>query len=152
MNIVRPLVVAFVLVTLIIGCKGSGGETPEPTQASQTELLVANNWQTKQVTTPDGQEINEGRLNLVTQYLFGLNMQFRQDGSVRALDFKQSNKVVNGGSWALAADNKSIDVDVTGFKGNFPIVRLDRSNLILRQTAPVDGKNAEINLVFVPAL
>jgi hypothetical protein len=60
--------------------------------------------------------------------------------------------VINGGSWKLAADNKSIDVDVTGFKGNFPIVRLDRQKLILRQRAPVDGKDADINLEFDPTI
>jgi hypothetical protein len=43
-------------------------------------------------------------------------------------------------------------VDVTGFKGNFPIIQLTKNKLILRQVAPVDGKNTDINLVFDPAL
>ena len=134
-----------------LGC-GDDGTTPTPTTSSQTDLLVANNWRTKRVTTPDGQEINKNRLSLPTQVLYDLNMQFRADGSVRALDPNQSNKVVNGGSWKLTADNQSIDVDVTGFKGNFPIIQLNRSKLILRQRAPVDGKTADINLEVDPTL
>ncbi len=123
-----------------------------PTATTQTERLVANNWQTTRVTTTDGQTINRNRLNLSTQVLFDLKMQFRADGRVSALDPNQSNQIINGGTWKLAADNQSIDVDVTGFKGNFPIVQLSRNKLILRQNAPVDGKATDINLEFDPVL
>ena len=133
-------------------CGPDDTNNPTPTQSSQTDLLVANNWHTFQVSTPDGQALNKSRLNLATQVLFDLNMQFRNNGTVRALDPKQSNSVVNGGTWTLASDNKSIDVDVTGFKGNFPIVTLSKSKLTLRQRAPVDGKDADINLEFEPTL
>ncbi|RYD91697.1 MAG: hypothetical protein EOP50_13860, partial [Sphingobacteriales bacterium] len=54
---------------------------------------------------------------MTTQVLFDLDMQFRKDGSVRALDYNRSNSVVNGGSWKLTADSQSMDVDVQGFKG-----------------------------------
>lgn len=147
------LMLAFTLLAVSLSnCKKDDGTTPTPTVESQTDLLVANNWRTVRVSDLAGQEINRNRLNLVTQVLFDLNMQFRNNGTVRALDPKQSNSVVNGGSWKLAADNQSIDVDVTGFKGNFPIVQLTRSKLILRQRAPVDGKDADINLEFDPTL
>lgn len=144
---------SILLIAALTGCgEDNNGTNPTPSASSQTELLVANNWRTSRVTTADGQEINRGRLNLATQVLFDLNMQFRNNGRVNALDPKQSNVVVNGGTWTLASDNKSIDVVVTGFTGNFPIVRLDRSKLILRQRAPVDGKTTDINLEFDPAL
>lgn len=152
MNTVRLLLVFTVLLATLTHCKNDGGNTPAPTMASQTELLVANNWRTVRVTTPAGVEINKSRLNLATQVLFDLNMQFRNNGTVRALDPKQSNSVVNGGTWTLASDNQSIDVDVSGFKGNFPLVQLTKSKLILRQRAPVDGQNADINLEFDPTL
>ena len=135
-----------------MSCKKDDPNTPAPTTNSQTELLVAHNWIVTRVTTPDGQDINRSRLNLATQVLFSLNMQFRANGTVRALDPNASNTVINGGTWVLTPDSKSIDVVVTGFTGNFPVVQLDRSTLILRQTAPVDGKNADINLVFAPSL
>lgn len=138
------------LVATLISCDD---DTPAvATAASQTELLVANNWQVYRVSDVNGNEITQNRLNATTRYLFDLNMQFRANNTVRALDPKQSNNIVNGGTWKLTEDNKSIDVDVQGFDGNFPIIRLDRQQFILRQTAPVDGKNADINLEFKPSL
>ena len=151
MTTLRFLLVALLSTGILIGCKNEGGTTPAPTTASQSELLVANNWLTSRVSTPDGQSINQNRLNLATQVLFSLNMQFRANGTVRAID-RTSQQIINGGTWKLSSDSKSIDVDVTGFKGNFPIVELSRTKLILRQRAPVDGKDADINLEFDPSL
>ncbi|GAB3990264.1 hypothetical protein GCM10028807_17050 [Spirosoma daeguense] len=149
MNKLRLLIVLTIFVNGLIGCKKDDGPI---TADSQSDLLVANNWRMKRVSDVAGQEINRSRLNLTTQVVFDLDMQFRNNGTVRALDPKQSNSVINGGSWKLAADNKSIDVDVTGFKGNFPIIQLTRSKFILRQRAPVDGKDTDINLEFDPAI
>ncbi|GAB3802835.1 hypothetical protein GCM10028819_31750 [Spirosoma humi] len=152
MNTLRMLILTSVLFGSLVSCKKDNGDDPNPTVDSRTELLVANNWRTAKVTTPDGQEINRNRLGLTTQVLFDLDMQFRKDGSVRALDYNRSNSVVNGGSWKLTADSQSMDVDVQGFKGNFPIIQLNKSKLILRQSAPVDGKTSDINLEFNPTL
>lgn len=152
MNTLRILVLTSVLLGSLLSCKKDDDNDPNPTVDSRTELLVANSWRTAKVTTPDGQEINRNRLGLTTQVLFDLDMQFRKDGSVRALDYNRSNSVVNGGSWKLTADSQSMDVDVQGFKGNFPIIQLNRSKLILRQSAPVDGKTSDINLEFNPTL
>ena len=155
MTTLRLFLVFTILLATLTQCKKEdSGTTPAPTVTSQTDLLVANNWHTVRITTPDGQEINKSRLNLETQALYDLNMQFRSNGTVRALDPKQSNSVVNAGTWTLATDNKSIDVVVTGFSGNFPIVQLTKSKLILQQTnkALVDGKKADVNLEFDPTL
>lgn len=149
-SLLRSSVVALLLLAFITACNNN--DNPAPTAASQTELLVANNWQVNAVTTTDGQPINVNRLNLATAVLYNLRMQFRNDNTVRALDPNQSNVVVNQGTWKLASDNQSMDVVVTGFNGNFPIVQLDRNQLILRQQAPVDGKNTPINLEFKPVL
>lgn len=148
----RLLLVCLVLVGTLTYCKKDDGNNPAPTAASQTELLVATNWQVTSITTPDGQLINYKRLNLISQLLPELKFQFKADNTVRALDPAQSNTVKNAGTWFLATDNKSIDVDVTGFKGNFPLIELTKNKLILRQRAPVDGKDADINLVFEPTL
>ena len=152
LNFLRFFLIVSLFMSALIGCKNDDGSTPTPTEASQTDLLVANNWVTVDVTTPDGQSINQSRLSLDTQVLFKLSMQFRNNGTVRALDPKQSNSVINAGTWKLAADNQSMDVVVTGFSGNFPIVQLTKSKLILRQNAPVDGKKTDINLVFDPTI
>jgi hypothetical protein len=148
MTTLRYLVVTLFLSITLFGCKK---DDEAPTVSSRTQLLVANNWRTSRVTTPDGQSINASRLNLATQVLFQLDMQFRNNNTVRALD-RTSNQVVNGGTWQLATDSQSMNVDVTGFKGSFPIVELSRTKLILRQRAPVDGKDADINLEFDPTI
>lgn len=152
MHTLRILVLTSVLLGSLVSCKKDNDNNLAPTAASQTELLVATNWQVTSITTPDGQLINYNRLNLVSQLLPQLKFQFRTDNSVRALDPAQSNAVKNAGTWYLTSDNQSMDVDVTGFKGNFPIIQLSKNKLILRQVAPVDGKNADINLVFDPSL
>ena len=152
MNTIRLFLLSAMLLTALTHCKKDDGTTPVPTAASQTDLLVANNWRAVRVSTPNGAEINKSRLNLATQVLYDLNMQFRNNGTVRALDPRQSNSVVNGGTWTLAPDFQSIDVDVSGFKGNFPIVTLNKNKLVLRQRAPVDGTTADINLEFDPTL
>ena len=151
MILLRFLLIPLLLSGALTGCKNEGGTTPAPTTASQTELLVANNWQITRVSTTDGQSINQNRLSLNTQVLFNLNMQFRSNNTVRALD-RNSKQIINGGTWRLATDSKSMDVVVTGFTGNFPVVELSRTKLILRQRAPVDGKDADINLEFDPSL
>ena len=152
MNILRILLVFSVLASTLTNCKKDDGNNPAPTATSQTDLLVATNWQVTSITTPDGQLINYKRLNLISQLLPELKFQFKADNTVRALDPAQSNTVKNAGTWFLATDNKSMDVDVTGFKGNFPIIELTKNKLVLRQRAPVDGKDADINLNFEPAL
>jgi len=148
------LIQLFFALLLITGISSCGDDDGPVTAASQTDLLVANNWQVNRVTDANGNEISLSRLNATTRYLFDLNMQFRADGTVRALDPNQSNNVINGGTWTLTADNTSIDVDVNGFEGNFPVVRLDRRKLILRQRAPIDGQktDTDINLEFDPSL
>ena len=152
MNTLRLFLVFTALLGTLTHCKKDDGTTPTPTATSQTDLLVANNWRTVRVSTSDGMEINRNRLGLTTQVLYDLNMQFRNNGTVRALDPRQSNSVVNGGTWTLASDFQSIDVDVQGFRGNFPIVTLNKNKLILRQRAPVDGTTTDINLEFDPTL
>lgn len=152
MKIIRLFLLSAILLTTLTHCKKDDSTTPVPTATSQTDLLVANNWRTVRVSTPDGAEINRNRLGLTTQVLYDLNMQFRNNGTVRALDPKQSNSVVNGGTWTFAPDFQSIDVDVQGFKGNFPIITLNKNKLILRQRAPVDGTTTDINLEFDPTL
>ncbi|MBD2703181.1 hypothetical protein IC229_21220 [Spirosoma sp. BT702] len=152
MNTFRLLFALAIFALTLAGCKKDDGTTPGGTTNSQTELLVANNWRMKRVSDVANQEINRNRLNLTTQVIYDLDMQFRNNGTVRALDPKQSGTVVNGGSWKLTTDNQSIDVDVQGFKGIFPIIQLTRNKLVLRQRAPVDGKDADINLEFDPSL
>ncbi|QKZ13799.1 DUF4822 domain-containing protein [Spirosoma sp. KUDC1026] len=149
MNRLRFLLLCFVAIGSLVGCKDDNNN---PTAGSQTELLVGNNWQVTDITNANGQSINRNQLSTTNQILFGLKFEFRNNNTVRAYDPNSSNSIVNQGTWTLASDNKSMDVDVSGFKGNFPIIELNRSSLILRQQAPVNGTTTDINLVFAPSL
>lgn len=148
----------YLLLPLLVlsGCDkddNPGGTTPTPSAQTQTQLLVgsANGWQLDKLTDTSGKTINATQTNLTTQVLFGLIFQFRANNTVRALD-RTTKQIVNGGEWTLTADNKAVNVNVTGFKGDFPLVELTARKMTLRQTVPVNGTNQDINLEFVPSL
>ncbi len=137
---------------LMVACKDdSANPNPVVTASGQTDLLVANPWLLDRVNDTSGQPIATGKLNLATTALYYLTMEFKANNTVRALDAK-TKQVVNGGTWYLTADNKAIDVNVTGFKGQFPLVDLSRSKMTLRQRAPVNGVDTDVNLEFKPSL
>ena len=141
-------------VALLSGCKNDdnmGSTTPTPTAQTQTQLLAANAWQLDKLTDTSGKTINATQTNLTTQVLFGLIFQFRDNNTVRALD-RTTKQIVNGGEWTLTADNKAVNVNVTGFKGDFPLVELTAKKMTLRQNVPVNGVNQDVNLEFVPSL
>ncbi|MCK8493745.1 MULTISPECIES: hypothetical protein [Spirosoma] len=150
MKHVRIFVLLLPLLAFLFNCK-KDNSSPEPTAASQTELLVANKWLLDRVSNTNDQTISVGQMGTNTLVLFELDMQFRSDGTVRAIN-RLTSQIPNGGTWKLAPDFKSMDVDVNGFKGNFPIVELTRTKLTLRQRAPVSGVESDINLEFKPSL
>lgn len=146
----RFALIGLLLSVAFLSCK-KDDNTPAPTAQSQTDLLVANKWLLNRVSTTDDKTIGTSQMNTTTLLLFELDMQFKNDGTVRAINHL-TGQIPNGGTWKLASDNQSIDVDVTGFKGNFPIVELTKTKLTLRQRAPVNGVDTDINLEFAPSL
>ncbi|WP_338877004.1 hypothetical protein WBJ53_15210 [Spirosoma sp. SC4-14] len=150
MKQIRVALIGLLLSIVFAGCK-KNDDTPTPTAQSQTDLLVANKWLLNRVSTTDDKTIGTSQMNTTTLLLFELDMQFKDDGTVRAINHL-TGQIPNGGTWKLASDNQSIDVDVTGFKGNFPIVVLTKTKLTLRQRAPVNGVDTDINLEFTPSL
>ncbi len=142
-------------LAVLSGCNkddnNTGGMMPTPTAQTQTQLLAANAWQLDKLTDVSGKTINANQTNLTTQVLFGLIFQFRDNNTVRALD-KTTKQILNGGEWTLTADNKAVNVNVTGFKGDFPLIELTNKKMTLRQNVPVNGVNQDINLEFVPSL
>jgi hypothetical protein len=142
-------------VALLSGCKNNNanGTDPMPTAQTQTQLLVGslNGWQLDKLTDTSGKTINASQVNLTTQVLFGLIFQFKDNNTVRALD-RTTKQIVNGGEWTLTTDNKAVTVNVTGFKGDFPLVELTAKKMTLRQVVPVNGTNQDVNLEFIPSL
>lgn len=144
----KPVLLIFLIVlTVFLGsCKKD--PDPDPTStATRMALITATNWQLDRLTDASGKVINPSQTNLTTQVLFGLDFQFRSDNIVRAID-RTTKQIVNGGDWKFADENTAVDVNVTGFKGKFPIGELTRQKLVLKNKIPVNGIEQEANLEF----
>jgi len=125
-------------------------DNPTPTGTDdKAQLLKSTVWKLDRVATPDNQTISPGRLNVETQAIFNVNIEFRDPDITRAID-QASKQVVNGGTWKLAENNTILDVDVTGFKGKFKLAELSRTKLVLGNSIPVDGQFREANMEFSP--
>ena len=141
-------------LAMLVGCSkddNMGGTMPTPTAQTQTQLLAANAWQLDKLTDTSGKTINATQTDITTQFLFGLIFQFRENNIVRALD-RTTKQIINAGEWTFTADNKAVNVNVSGFKGDFPLIELTAKKMILRQNVSVNGVKQDINLEFVPSL
>lgn len=126
-------------------------DNPNPTATDdKAQLLKSTVWKLDRVATPDNQTISPGRLNIETQAVFRVNIEFREPDITRAID-QDSKQVINGGTWKLMENNTVLDVDVTGFKGKFKLAELSRTKLVLGNSLPVDGQFREANMEFSPA-
>ncbi len=127
-------------------------DTGQPTSASRTEVLVANKWRMERITrADDGTVIPVNQLGVSALALNFIDIQFTDANIARAID-RSTRQIINAGSWKLTIDNQGLDVDVTGFKGIFPIIDLTRTRLILRQNTKVNSVNTDVNLEFVPSV
>lgn len=141
----------FLLIgSLATGCKRNQVQ-PAPTASSQTDLLVTNRWKLDNITTPAGAPISRTQLGVSSLVLYEVEIQFLRNNTARALRL-QDRQIINGGTWKLTNDNQGLDVDVSAFKGVFPIVNLSRNRMTLRNRVPVNGTEVDANLVFVPSI
>ena len=139
------------LVPALTNCKKNSEPAPVTTE-SQTTLLVSNTWVIKQISDVNGKPYTDGQLSLTTLAVKSLDFQFKSDNTVRASD-SVTKQIKNGGTWYLIENNTSLDVNVTGFSGKFPVVELTKTKLTLRQVDKINGApNTPINLEFVPSI
>lgn len=147
MNPIR-LVFVLILCAGMVACKK---EDTIITTENQTELLVATNWRLNRITDTNGGNIALNRLGVQALALNYADIQFTNNNVARAID-RSSKQIINGGTWYLVENNASLDVNVTGFKGIFPIIALTRTRFAIRQITKVDGVDAPVNLEFSPAI
>ena len=121
------------------------------TAATRSEVLVANKWRMERITTPDGTTIPVNQLGVSALALNFIDIQFTDANIARAID-RSTKQIINAGSWKLTQDNQGLDIDVTGFKGIFPILELGRTKLILRQNTTVNSVKTDVNLEFIPSV
>lgn len=136
------------LVGLVVAACDRNNPDPQGTE-DKAQLLKSTIWRLDRVATPDNQTISPGRLNVETQAVFRVNIEFKDPDITRAID-QDSKQVLNGGTWKLIENNTVLDVDVTGFKGKFKIAELTRTKLVLGNSLPVDGQYRDANMEFSP--
>ena len=126
-------------------------DNPATQVETTTRTLVSNPWKIDRVTDASGNVINTSNLPAESRALFGINIQFNEDKTVRAID-PTSKSIVNGGSWDFADNQQALNIDVSQLKGLFPIVKLERSRMVLRNKVQFNGLAFDVNLELVPAL
>ncbi|MHA4741449.1 hypothetical protein [Dyadobacter sp. MSC1_007] len=124
-------------------------ETPQPT--AKDKILINYPWRMSTVTDLSGKDIPANQLNALTQGIKSMDIQFQQNSVVKAID-QQSSQVINGGTWYLLDDSKTLDIKISGFSGVFGLEELSNSKMRLKSTMPVGGKDQETIMVFQPVV
>ncbi|MCE6992586.1 hypothetical protein [Dyadobacter sp. CY323] len=149
----RLLVLIPLLFTLILaGCDKDKdkNETPQPTE--KDKILINYPWRMSTVTDLNGKDIPVNQLNLQTQAIKEvMDIQFLQNNVTKAID-QNSKQVINGGTWYLIDDNKTLDIKISGFSGLFGVEELSNSKLRLKSKMPVSGVEQETIMVFQPVI
>lgn len=141
------LVFAF---AILVSCGGKDNpETPQPTQ--KDKILTNYPWVMTKVTNLSGQDIAKDKLDLQTRFIYEMQIQFVTGNKVFARGINDQ-QVINGGTWYLIEDNKIVDIDITGFKGQFGVEELTNSTMRLKSTMPVSGTDQETIMVFAPVI
>jgi hypothetical protein len=140
----------FLLAGFMIACsKDDDKKVPTP-GGSDKDALVTYPWRLIDVTDVNGNKIPENKLDVTTNFLFELNFAFAANNTVKAQD--KTGQVQNGGTWYLKEDNKILDIDVSGFKGQFEIKALSNSKMSLQNDLKVGGVDQKGILVFAPVI
>ena len=119
---------SIIVLFSVFGCvkTDSSNSIPTPNAViTLTEALVTYPWKVDKITDANGGLINPNSLPEQSKALFGINIQFYDDKTVRALD-PIARTVVNGGKWGFLDENKTLDIDISQLKGQFPIVSLKK--------------------------
>lgn len=149
MKLPNLYILAALLLVFTVSCNKENKTDPQST--AKDKVLISNPWRLVGVTDGSGKDIPQNQLNIETQAIYLFDIQFFDNNVTKALD-RTSKQVVNGGTWYLIENNEILDIEVSQFKGKFPIKELSRSKLILVNTVPVNGVNQEARLVFEPVV
>jgi hypothetical protein len=130
--------------------------TDEPTpdnSLTKEELLTRQPWRVSRYSKPDNSVIADNQLSIQAVVIRGLQFEFKLDGRVFGID-RVTKQVINQGIWRFLADNKTLDIQVTGFSGEFALRSLTRDGLILATSTDgfVTGIGDTILLEFIPVL
>jgi hypothetical protein len=137
-----------VLILISASCKDKN-ETLKPTE--KDKILVNYPWRMSVVTDLNGKAIAMEKLNLLTQGIPSMKIEFVTGNKVYARGIADP-QVINGGTWYLIEDSKVLDIDIISFKGKFGVEELSNSKMRLKSTMPVSGVDQETIMVFEPVV
>jgi hypothetical protein len=124
----------------------------DETVAEPTKIISANFWKLDRFTDLDGKTLTQNQLNSQAQALFGLDYEFRDDNVTRAKD-RITKQILNAGTWYLIEDNQKLDIDILGFKGQFKVVELSKTKMVLQaENNKTISAGQFVNMEFLPAL
>lgn len=142
----KNFVLILLFAVILTACKDPNVGSENKTTA---ELLVAHGWKLDKFTNTQGTTISDGQLNSSAIMLYGLAFEFRANSEVRGID-KITKTVINRGEWTIEDDEKTLDIDIVGFEGNFEIVQINNTTMILKAKTEnhLIGVGPQIHLVF----
>ncbi|TDE10476.1 hypothetical protein E0F88_27730 [Dyadobacter psychrotolerans] len=147
MKRIFTLIPVLAILFFISSCKDKDNNLPTETD----KILVNYPWNLTSVTDLSGKTISPTQLNETTRFLPLMNIEFQTGNKVVARGIGDS-QVINGGTWYLINENKMIDINVSGFKGQFGLEELSNSKMRLKSTMPVGGVDQEAIMVFTPVI
>jgi hypothetical protein len=144
----KKLLFLLTLASFVFACKD---KKEEPVNAS-AKILTANFWKLDRFTDPSGRTLGQNELGSQAQAIFSFDFEFRADNVTRGRD-RVSKQIVNAGSWYLKNDDKILDIQITGFGGEFKILELSNTKLVLQAANnQFISASSTINLELVPSL
>jgi hypothetical protein len=135
------------LILVAFACKKTTTTTPEP-----AKIIAANFWKLDRFADTDSKTLSQNQLNSQAQALFGLDYEFRVDNVTRAKD-RITKQILNAGTWYLLEKNTVLDIDILGFKGQFKVLEISKTKMILQaENNKSISAGQFVNMEFVPAL
>ena len=142
----KHLIFSIVLIFFALACKDSG------TTDESTKIITSNYWKLDRFTDISGRTLSQNELNSQAQGIFGFDFEFRDDNVTRGRD-RVTKQIVNAGTWYLKSENKILDIQIIGFGGEFKVLELSKSKLVLQaENNKFISVGSTINLELVPSL
>jgi hypothetical protein len=134
------------MALIFLGCTDPnvGAEDSE-----RVDLISKRSWQLEKYTSTTGSTISDGQLNSSARLLYGLAFTFNKNKTVQGVA-KTSKDIINRGTWDIESDNETLHIDIDGFSGEFEIVSLNNTGMVLKSKTdnPDIGVGSEVHLVF----
>ncbi|MCF2487325.1 hypothetical protein [Dyadobacter sp. CY347] len=148
------LIAPLFLAILLMACDKEKKENPNPTPplSEKDKILINYPWRMSNVTDLTGKTIPLNLLNTQTRAIKEvMDIQFLQNNVTKAID-QGSKQVINGGTWYLKNEDKTLDIKISGFSGEFGVEEISNNKLRLKSKMPVDKVEQETIMVFEPVI